>query len=199
MKKVIVMLACVFCFMSIYGCGRTTEAHEDISQLKYEPAEEIIVSDAPSEVTHTYESNEESSLYVNDASEYSQVIDRVINEYNFEPIAWNNTIDWKEDADVLIKMAEDTKGRYKIYGIISKEEGAYGMVMIDNVDFTEFHTNYVYEKWFYTGNSVGEPKLNWDKSKLYFTYPVPSNTTYTTKTVQIDCGYDSGYMGFVNE
>ena len=36
MKRVIVMLACVFCFMSIYGCGRTTEAHEDISQLKYD-------------------------------------------------------------------------------------------------------------------------------------------------------------------
>ncbi len=42
MKRVIVMLACVFCFMSIYGCGRTTEAHEAISQLKYESAEEII-------------------------------------------------------------------------------------------------------------------------------------------------------------
>ena len=129
--------------------------------------------------------------------EYTAVIDRVLNEYNFEPVSWNNTIDWKEDADVLVKMAEENKGRYKAYGIISKEAGAYGIVLIDTVDWTEMNTNYVYEKWFYTGTSDGEPEMNWDKSRLYFTYPIPSGTEYSLKTVQIDCGYDSGHMEII--
>ena len=129
--------------------------------------------------------------------EYTAVIDRVLNKYNFEPVDWNNTIDWKEDADILVKMAEENKGRYKAYGIISKEAGTYGIVLIDTVDLTEMNTNYVYEKWFYTGNSDREPKMKWDKSRLYFTYPIPSGTGYSLKTVQIDCGYDSGHMEII--
>lgn len=93
-------------------------------------------------------------------------------------------------------MAEKNKGRYKAYGIISKEAGAYGIVLIDTVDWTEMNTNYVYEKWFYTGSSAGEPKMSWNKSRLYFTYPVPSISGYSIRTVQIDCGYDSGHMEF---
>ena len=131
------------------------------------------------------------------ASDYTAVIDRVLNEYNFEPVDWNNTIEWSEDADVLIRMAEENKGRYKAYGIISKEAGPYGIVLIDTVDWTEVNTNYVYEKWFYTGNSDGEPELKWDKSRLYFTYPVLSIIGYRMKTVMIDCGYDTGHMEFV--
>ena len=132
-----------------------------------------------------------------DDSEYTSVIDRVLNEYNFEPVGWDNTIEWSEDADVLINMAEENKGRYKAYGIISKEAGAYGIVLIDTVDWTEINTNYVYEKWFYTGNSDGKPELWWDKSRLYFTYPVPSGDGYVMKTVKIDCGYDTGHMEIV--
>ena len=132
-----------------------------------------------------------------DDQEYTAVIDRVLNKYNFEPVNWNNTIDWKEDADVLVKMAEENKGRYKAYGIVSKEKGSYGIVLIDTVDWTEMNTNYVYEEWFYTGTSDGEPKMIWDKSRLYFTYPIPSGTGYSLKTVQIDCGYDSGHMEII--
>lgn len=140
------------------------------------------------------ESNDEKDI---DDSEYTAVIDRVLNEYNFEPVAWDNTIERSEDADILIKMAEENKGRYKAYGIISKEAGPYGIVLIDTVDLTELNTNYVYEKWFYTGSSDGEPELKWDKSRLYFTYPVPSIIGYRMKTVMIDCGYDTGHMEFV--
>ncbi len=111
--------------------------------------------------------------------EYTAVIDRVLNEYNFEPVNWNNTIDWKEDADILVKMAVENKGRYKAYGIISKEKGSYGIVLIDTVDLTGINTNYVYEEWFYTGSSDGEPKMIWNKSRLYFTYPVSSGSEYT--------------------
>ncbi len=141
-------------------------------------------------------SDDKKEQDIND-SEYTAVIDRVLNEYNFEPVDWNNTIEWSEDADVLIKMAEENKGRYKAYGIISKEAGPYGIVLIDTVDWTELNTNYVYEKWFYTGSSDGEPELKWDKSRLYFTYPVPSIIGYRMKTVMIDCGYDTGHMEFV--
>ena len=141
-------------------------------------------------------SDDKKEQDIND-SEYTAVIDRVLNEYNFEPVDWNNTIEWSEDADVLIKMAEENKGRYKAYGIISKEAGPYGIVLIDTVDLTELNTNYVYEKWFYTGSSDGEPELKWDKSRLYFTYPVPSIIGYRMKTVMIDCGYDTGHMEFV--
>lgn len=132
-----------------------------------------------------------------DDSEYTAVIDRVLNEYNFEPVDWNNTIEWSEDADVLIKMAEENKGRYKAYGIISKEAGSYGIVLIDTVDWTEINTNYVFEKWYYTASPDGEPELRWDKSRLYFAYPVPSIIGYRMKTVMIDCGYDTGHMEFV--
>ena len=142
------------------------------------------------------DSDDKKVQYIND-SEYTAVIDRVLNEYNFEPVAWDNTIEWSEDADILIKMAEENKGRYKAYGIISKEAGPYGIVLIDTVDLTEINTNYVYEKWFYTGSSDGEPELKWDKSRLYFTYPVPSIIGYRMKTVMIDCGYDTGHMEFV--
>ncbi|MBR4573718.1 MAG: hypothetical protein IKO16_02300 [Lachnospiraceae bacterium] len=142
------------------------------------------------------DSDGERKQDIND-SDYTAVIDRVLNEYNFEPVEWNNTIEWSEDADALIKMAEENKGRYKAYGIISKEAGPYGIVLIDTIDWTEINTNYVYEKWFYTGSSAGEPELKWDKSRLYFTYPVPSIIGYKMKTVMIDCGYDTGHMEFV--
>lgn len=153
-------------------------------------------SDGPTSIylASKTESNDEKDI---DDSEYTAVIDRVLNEYSFEPVAWDNTIEWSEDADILIKMAEENKGRYKAYGIISKEAGPYGIVLIDTVDLTELNTNYVYEKWFYTGSSDGEPELKWDKSRLYFTYPVPSIIGYKMKTVMIDCGYDTGHMEFV--
>lgn len=155
-------------------------------------------SDGPTSIylASQTESDDKKEQYIND-SEYTAVIDRVLNEYNFEPVAWDNTIEWSEDADILIKMAEENKGRYKAYGIISKEAGPYGIVLIDTVDWTELNTNYVYEKWFYTGSSDGEPELKWDKSRLYFTYPVPSIIGYRMKTVMIDCGYDTGHMEFV--
>lgn len=153
-------------------------------------------SDGPTSIylASKTESNDEKDI---DDSEYTAVIDRVLNEYSFEPVAWDNTIEWSEDADILIKMAEENKGRYKAYGIISKEAGPYGIALIDTVDWTELNTNYVYEKWFYTGSSDGEPELKWDKSRLYFTYPVPSIIGYRMKTVMIDCGYDTGHMEFV--
>ena len=177
-----------------YVQDHLSEEQEKTESQDYLPAEDITTTEAPDEVAHSFEPVSESNDESN--NDYSQVIDRILNKYNFEPVAWNNTIDWKENADVLVKMAEENKGRYKVYGIISKEKGSYGIVLIDNVDFTEFHTNYVYEKWYYTGSSAGEPELKWDKSRLYFTYPVPSGESYIMKTVEIDCGHDSGYMDF---
>ncbi len=189
-----------------------SDGEKNIETHTYTPTEKEVVesdkgtsviiggADGPTSIYLAPKTNSDSEKSkdksgIND-QEYTAVIDRVLNEYNFEPVSWNNTIDWKEDADILVKMAEENKGRYKAYGIISKEAGAYGIVLIDTVDWTEMNTNYVYEKWFYTGSSAGEPKMSWNKSRLYFTYPVPSISGYSIRTVQIDCGYDSGHMEF---
>ena len=174
-------------------------ATEETGTSEYQESTTIIGgADGPTSIylASKTDSDGKKKQDIND-SEYTVVIDRVLNEYNFEPVDWNNTIEWSEDADVLIKMAEENKGRYKAYGIISKEAGPYGIVLIDTVDWTELNTNYVYEKWFYTGSSDGEPELTWDKSRLYFTYPVPTIIGYRMNTVMIDCGYDTGHMEFV--
>lgn len=192
---------------------KNTETHIYTSNEKGEKQQDIIENkgtsviiggaDGPTSIylaPKTYSDNKmlQDKSDMND-QEYTTVIDRVLNKYDFEPVAWNNTIDWKEDADILVKMAEDAKGRYRAYGIVSKEKGSYGIVLIDTVDSTEIYTNYVYEKWFYTGSSNGEPEFKWNENSLFFKYPVPSGSEYIVKTVEIDCGYDSGHMEFRKE
>ena len=106
-----------------------------------------------------------------------------------------------KEQDILyfaIKMAQDATGRYQIWGIISKEAGTYGLILDDTIDGTDTNTNYVYESWYYIGNSEDEPKLKWEDDKLMFSYPVPIENGYEFKTVHIDCGYDTGHMEFAD-
>lgn len=149
------------------------------------------------QASKTVEGSKESIEIEEDV--YSEIIDRVLGEYKFQPVPWNNTMDWKEDADVLVQMAEDPTGRYKAYGIISKEAGAYGIVLNDTIDGKDSNMNYVYEKWFYTGNEDGEPEFTWKKEGLCFSYPIPVNSGFEFKTVGIDCGYDTGHMELKDE
>lgn len=40
-------------------------------------------------------------------------------------------MEFKEDADVLIKMANDDTDEYEVYGIMSAEYGAFGLLLND--------------------------------------------------------------------
>ncbi len=132
---------------------------------------------------------------------YGQVIDRIVVKYdeeNLEPLAWNNTVEWNNKSDLLIQMAEDSTGRYKVLGVISTEEGCRGVILDDTIDGTDSNYNYVEDiKWFYSGNGKEKPKLKWNdaQTELYFTY---QSADEKEVTVQIDCGYDTGHMELVD-
>ena len=177
MKKRLLIIFAVAAILT--GCGSKNTDSEIIGG-----------ADAP---TSIYLDNSASDTNNEEASDIDEtvlrpIIDRVINDYDFEPVEWSNTITFKEEADILVKMAEDSTGRYKAYGIVSKEEGAYGIVLDDTIDGTDCNTNYVYEKWYYTMTPNSEPYFLWNDDVLYLTYPVPADndTGYDIKTVKID-------------
>lgn len=163
-------------------------------------AEIIGGADGPTSIYLAPETSGGSDKEVNrkktEEAVYTGIIDRVLNEYKYEPVPWNNTIDWKENADILIEMAEDPTGRYKAYGIISREAGSYGIVLNDTIDGKDRNMNYVYEEWIYTGNEDGEPEFTWKDDELHFAYPIPVDSGFEIRTVGIDCGYDTGHMEF---
>lgn len=134
----------------------------------------------------------EPEVIVEESDDYTHVIDRVLNEFNFTPVEWGTTIDNSQDA--LISLAEDSTGRYKVYGIISKEKGCYGIILNDTIDGTDSNTNYAYEEWIYTEYEGDKPEFTWKDDKLYLTYPVADEDLIIPKTVHIDCGYDTGHM-----
>lgn len=98
-------------------------------------------------------------------------------------------------------MAEDSTGRYRAYGIISKEEGAYGIILNDTLDGTGININCIFEEWVYTATATDEPYFSWEKNTLFFTYPISSSaeSDHEMKKVKINCGYDTGHMEFVDE
>lgn len=125
-----------------------------------------------------------------------EIFDRVLVETGLEnAYAWNNTADFKEDADILIKMAVDSTGEYEIYGISSAEYGDYGMLLNDIIA-GEDNWNYVYEPWFYTGAPNDQPTLEWtDDGELIFSYICKDeNGEETWYHRVVDCGYDTGHM-----
>ncbi|MBS7303008.1 MAG: hypothetical protein KIG50_02600 [Lachnospiraceae bacterium] len=128
-------------------------------------------------------------------TDISDVMNRVLNEYNYEAVPWNNTIEWKETADVLVEMAADSTGRYKAYGIISQEYGSYGIVINDTLDGTDENINYFYAPWVYTGTSSGEPQFKWVEDKLFFTYPIESEDDGIMQMLcYVDCGYETAHV-----
>lgn len=125
-----------------------------------------------------------------------EIIDRVVVEIGLEnAYAWNNTADFKEGADILIKMAVDSTGEYEIYGISSVEYGDYGMLLNDIID-GEDNWNYAYEPWFYTGAPNDQPTLEWtDDGELIFSYICKDENGEKTWCHRVvDCGYDTGHM-----
>lgn len=125
-----------------------------------------------------------------------EIIDRVVVGIGLEnAYAWNNTADFKEGVDILIKMAVDSTGEFEVYGISSAEYGDYGMLLNDIID-GEDNWNYVYEPWFYTGAPNDQPTLEWtDDGELIFSYICKDeNGEETWYHRVVDCGYDTGHM-----
>ena len=196
MKKVIVAASLgLLLIIEATGCGAKEQA-VSANTSEIEQSKEQAGSEETKVVTSESEKVDNNDSVISE-DKYSAVIDRVLTEFEFTPVAWDNTIADKE-SDALIKMAQDPTGRYQVLGIISKEAGSYGVVLDDTIDGTDTNTNYVYEPWYYTGSSEGEPKLEWDDNKLMFSYPIPTDDGYEVKTVLLDCGYDTGHMEFAD-
>lgn len=124
------------------------------------------------------------------------VLSEVVSNIGLEnAYAWNNTVEFKENADVLIKMASDETGEYEVYGIMSAEYGAYGLLLNDRID-GEDNWNFVYEPWFYTGTPDDTPVLQKSADGEYtfsYVYDVKDGAAWWKDGI-IDCGYETGHM-----
>lgn len=109
---------------------------------------------------------------------------------------WVNTAEFKEDANVLIKMAEDPTGQYAAYGFLCGEYGSYGILLNDKLN-GEDNWNYFYTPWAYTGLSDVEPAMEKaaDGYSGTFTFPAPANdpvkSSIQIKTWKLQ-SYDTG-------
>lgn len=109
---------------------------------------------------------------------------------------WVNTAEFKEDANVLIKMAEDPTGQYAAYGFLCGEYGSYGILLNDKLN-GEDNWNYFYTPWAYTGSSDVEPAMEKaaDGYSGTFTFPAPTNdpvkSSIQIKTWKLQ-SYDTG-------
>lgn len=109
---------------------------------------------------------------------------------------WVNTAEFKEDANVLIKMAEDPTGQYAAYGFLCGEYGSYGILLNDKLN-DEDNWNYFYTPWAYTGSSDVEPAMEKaaDGYSGTFTFPAPANdpvkSSIQIKTWKLQ-SYDTG-------
>lgn len=103
-------------------------------------------------------------------------------------------MEFKEDAEVLIKMANDETGEYEVYGIMSAEYGAFGLLLNDKKE-GEDHWNFAYVPWFYSGAPDGQPVLEQTSDgKFLFTYVYAYDDAPLWRECILDCGYDTGYM-----
>lgn len=124
------------------------------------------------------------------------VLSQVVSNIGLEnAYPWNNTVEFKENADVLIKMASDETGEYEVYGIMSERYGTYGLVLNDKKD-GEDNWNFVYEPWFYTGAPDDTPVLQKSADGEYtfsYVYDVKDGAAWWKDGI-IYCGYDTGHM-----
>lgn len=109
---------------------------------------------------------------------------------------WVNTAEFKEDANVLIKMAEDPTGQYAAYGFLCGEYGSYGILLNDKLN-GEDNWNYFYTPWAYTGTSDSEPTMEKaaDGYSGTFTFLAPASdpadSSIQVKTWKLQ-SYDTG-------
>lgn len=108
---------------------------------------------------------------------------------------WSNTVELKENADALIRMASDETGRFEIYGIMSAKYGTYGLLLNDWTGGQE-NWNFAYVPWEYTGTPSGQPILESDgNGKYVFAYidQYEDGVPWWEECI-LDCGYDTGHM-----
>lgn len=113
---------------------------------------------------------------------------------------WSNTVELKENADALIRMASDETGRFEIYGIMSAKYGTYGLLLNDWTGGQE-NWNFAYVPWEYTGTPSGQPILESDgNGKYVFAYiDQYEDGVPWWKECVLDCGYDTGHMELLTQ
>lgn len=147
------------------------------------------------EQEHTEESELQNLGPDMNSEDMQSELARVVSSVGLEKAyPWNNTVDFKSDADVLIKMASDETGRFEIYGIMSAKYGTYGLLLNDWID-GEQNWNFGYVPWVYTGAPSDQPILEPDgKGKYVFSYVYKFDDVPLRKEYILDCGYDTGHM-----
>lgn len=112
---------------------------------------------------------------------------------------WNNTVEFKPNADVLIKMASDGSGRFEIYGIMSEKYGSYGLLLNDWIG-GEQNWNFALVPWYYSGAPSDQPILESDgKGRYIFAYVYDYDDVPLWHECVLDCGYDTGHMQLIPE
>lgn len=147
------------------------------------------------EQEQTEESESQSSEPDGNSEEVQRELERVVSSIGLEnAYPWNNTVEFKENANVLIKMASDETGRFEIYGIMSEKYGTYGLLLNDWID-GEQNWNFAYEPWLYSGAPSEQPILEPDgNGKYVFAYVYKYDDVPWWKECILDCGYDTGHM-----
>lgn len=127
-------------------------------------------------------------------------LNRVVSTIGLEnAYPWNNTVEFKPNADVLIKMASDGSGRFEIYGIMSEKYGSYGLLLNDWIG-GEQNWNFALVPWYYSGAPSDQPILESDgKGRYIFAYVHDYDDVPLWHECVLDCGYDTGHMQLIPE
>ena len=132
--------------------------------------------------------------------EVYEELNRVVSTIGLEnAYPWNNTVEFKPNADVLIKMASDGSGRFEIYGILSEKYGSFGLLLNDWIG-GEQNWNFALVPWYYSGNPSEQPILESDgKGRYIFAYVYDYDDVPLWHECVLDCGYDTGHMELIPE
>ena len=132
--------------------------------------------------------------------EVYEELNRVVSTIGLEnAYPWNNTVEFKPNADVLIKMASDGSGRFEIYGIMSEKYGSYGLLLNDWIG-GEQNWNFALVPWYYSGAPSDQPILESDgKGRYIFAYVYDYDDVPLWHECVLDCGYDTGHMQLIPE
>ena len=204
---VVVCVVVAICFLT-NPVGAPSDETTEVTDSAAPAGQTETTGSAASEINGTQTTRDAEVIEVTDETAVIDELTRVVSTVGLEnAYPWNNTVDLKQNADALIKMAADDSGRYEIYGIMSKKYGTYGMLLNDRVGGSE-NWNFVCEPWYYSGAPDEEPVLKWDSSgadkytfdKYVFSYvSAYENGAPVWCEKVLDCGYDTGHMEFMSE